>query len=201
MHIFSPPSFGQIALLFALRDGHARAYFMTGRRDEHVRLSGARHFPLFVQYCADSGVPQVWFEGVEVDGPLATFEGADSWVEHPYRDGVVLIGDAAAASDPAWGSGLSLTLRDVRVLRDLLLSTDDWQAAADAYAAEHGRYYRSLHAFEDWMTQVMYGLGPEADRIRACALPQLAAGQGPDIVAAGPDRPANENDRRTFLGI
>lgn len=38
-----------------------------------------------------------------------------------------------------------LTLRDVRVLRDCLLATDDWHAAAHAYAQQHDRYYGALH--------------------------------------------------------
>jgi 2-polyprenyl-6-methoxyphenol hydroxylase-like FAD-dependent oxidoreductase len=43
---------------------------------------------------------------------------------HPYRRGVALVGDAAAVSDPSWGQGLSMTLRDVRVLRDQLLASE-----------------------------------------------------------------------------
>ncbi len=36
-----------------------------------------------------------------------------------------------------WGCRLSLTLRDIRVLRDRLLADTDWDRAAHAYAAEH----------------------------------------------------------------
>jgi menaquinone-9 beta-reductase len=200
IHLFRPSAFGQAALLFAHPDGRGRAYFFTGHRSEHARLSGLRDYPLLVRYCVESGVPSEWLVGAEPIGPLATFEGADSWVDHPYRNGVVLIGDAAAASDPSWGSGLALTLRDVRVLRDELLATDDWHAAANAYASEHDKYYAALHAFESWMTQVMYGLGPEADRCREFALPALAAGEGPDITGRGPDGPHDDDARRRFLG-
>ncbi|MFP3435856.1 FAD-dependent monooxygenase, partial [Paraburkholderia sp. SIMBA_061] len=77
--------------------------------------------------------------------PLAAYPGADCWVKHPYRDGVALIGDAAATSDPSFGCGLALTLRDVRVLRDCLLSNDDWHAAAEDYARQHDAYYAALH--------------------------------------------------------
>lgn len=77
-------------------------------------------------------------------GPLARFNGADHWVNHPARDGVVLIGDAAAASDPSWGSGLSLTLRHVRDLRDRILNNDDWGKAAEEYAIEHDRRYEKF---------------------------------------------------------
>jgi 8-oxo-dGTP pyrophosphatase MutT (NUDIX family) len=39
-------------------------------------------------------------------------------LHYVFFAGVVLVGDASATSDPSWGCGLSLTLRDVRVLRD-----------------------------------------------------------------------------------
>ena len=66
-------------------------------------------------------------------------------MNHPYRDGVALLGDAAAASDPTHGQGLSLTLRDARVLRDHLLRSSDWDAAGNAYAVEHDGYTDRLH--------------------------------------------------------
>jgi 2-polyprenyl-6-methoxyphenol hydroxylase-like FAD-dependent oxidoreductase len=66
---------------------------------------------------------------------LVKFDAPDSSTNQPYSDGVVLIEDAAAASDPCFGCGLSLTLRDVRVLRDRLTSMPDFAAAADVYAA------------------------------------------------------------------
>ena len=33
-------------------------------------------------------------------GPLASFACDEDWVEHPYREGVTLIGDAAAPPTP-----------------------------------------------------------------------------------------------------
>jgi len=57
----------------------------------------------------------------------------------------VLAGDAAASNDPSWGQGLSLTLRDVRVLRDRLLATSDWETACRDYAREHDRHYGVIH--------------------------------------------------------
>jgi hypothetical protein len=46
-------------------------------------------------------------------GPLATFDVSESWVDHPYREGVALLGDAGATSDPTFGQGMSTTLRDL----------------------------------------------------------------------------------------
>ena len=51
----------------------------------------------------------------------------------------MLVDDAAATNDPCFGCGLSLTLRDVRVLRDALLDVEDWDAACHRYADEHDR--------------------------------------------------------------
>ena len=47
--------------------------------------------------------PAQWYAGARAIGPLATFDRAETWVDHPYKAGVVLIGDAAAASDPTPG--------------------------------------------------------------------------------------------------
>ena len=200
IHVFRPPSFGQSVLLFPLGGGRCRAYFATGRRSEHSWLSGSGHFPEFVARCVETGAPPEWFARAELAGPLATFEAADSWVEKPYHDGVVLVGDAAASSDPCWGCGLSLMFRDVKTLRDLLVSTDDWRAAACQYAAEHDKYYGRLRTILSWLRTVLYDLGTGADRIRAHALPQLANGSGPDLVGRGPDNPADEAARVRFLG-
>jgi 2-polyprenyl-6-methoxyphenol hydroxylase-like FAD-dependent oxidoreductase len=135
-------------------------------------------------------------------GPLATFDGAESWVEHPYKDGVVLLGDAAATSDPTWGQGLSLTLRDVRVLRDHLLAHADWEVAGHAYAAEHDRYYGVLHTVDNWLTELFLAIGPDADARRATALPLIAqdATRVPDHYASGLELPLNETVRRRFFG-
>lgn len=62
-------------------------------------------------------------------GPCATFSGEQTWCGEPYADGVVLLGDAGGYDDPVDGQGLSLAMRDVRQLSELLLATDDWTVA------------------------------------------------------------------------
>ena len=86
--------------------------------------------PRFIDTSIRIGVPAEYFAGARVAGPLATFDATDNWVEHPYRDGIALIGDAAATSDPTWGQGMSITARGVRVLTENLKSSEDWDAAA-----------------------------------------------------------------------
>lgn len=200
VHVFVAPNYGHASLLFPIGNGRVRAYFTTGRRAEHRVLSGAVSVSDFSNYSADSGVPREWLDRAHLVGPLATFEGADVWVDHPYKEGFVLVGDSAAANDPCWGCGLSLTLRDVRVLRDALLASDDWDAACHRYAAEHDSYYGALRRITSWLRAVRYSLGPEGDQLREHALPRLADGSGPDLLAQGPDCPSDEDARIRFLG-
>jgi 2-polyprenyl-6-methoxyphenol hydroxylase-like FAD-dependent oxidoreductase len=57
------------------------------------------------------------------------FVGYDELVAPSAADGVVLLGDAGGYDDPVDGQGLSLAMRDVRQLSELLLATDDWTVA------------------------------------------------------------------------
>jgi menaquinone-9 beta-reductase len=63
-------------------------------------------------------------------GPCATFSGEQTWCDQPYADGLVLVGDAGGYDDPVDGQGLSLTMRDVRQLSELLFATGDWTVGA-----------------------------------------------------------------------
>ena len=123
-------------------------------------------------------------------------------MEHPYQDGIALVGDAAASNDPAYGSGLSLTVRDVRVLCDHLQRHDDWDAAGHAYAAEHDRYYGILHTVTNWFGQLFYDTGPDADARRARALPRIAqdGSRVPDHLFSGPDLAVDDTHRQRFFG-
>jgi len=200
--MFINPSRGQFSLTIPLGQQKFRAYVGIFRQNGSRHLSGQRSLPEFVETSIAAGAPSVWYEGAKEIGPLASFEGADSWVEHPYRDGVALVGDAAASNDPSFGCGLSLALRDVRVLRDKLLAEDDWDAAGHAYAAEHDRHYGAVHRLTDWMRVMSYDPRPEAAAIRARAFPLIAQDRTrrPDIVGLGPESPSDEAARRRFFG-
>ncbi len=190
------------ALLFPQGNRRLRAY-VAFRSDTGVRrLSGKERLPDFLRVCGTTGVPSEWLAGVQPVGPLAAFEGADSSVAFPYRDGVVLVGDAAATSDPVWGCGMSLTLRDVRVLRDALLASSDWDAAAHAYAEEHDRYYSRLHTLEDWMATLFFDNSPEGETRRARLFAKVLGDTSRliDIVGRGPDQDVDERARRHFFG-
>jgi 2-polyprenyl-6-methoxyphenol hydroxylase-like FAD-dependent oxidoreductase len=102
---------------------------------------------------------------------------------------VALIGDAAATSDPSWGQGLALTVHDVRLLRDHLLASEDWDAAGHAYAEAHDRDFAVVHETEDWWTRLIYTQGPEADERRGRVMPRLMQEPDflPDTFQVGPE--------------
>ncbi len=54
-------------------------------------------------------------------GPCRSFKNSDTIVQHVALPGVVLVGDAAGHNDPLIGQGLSITMRDLRLVRDALL--------------------------------------------------------------------------------
>jgi len=195
------PEIGQAVPLFPQGGGRVRAY-LTQIRATGTRLQGAADIPRFIAESVRSGAPAEWYAGAKALGPLATFEGADVWVDHPYKKGVVLIGDAAASSDPNWGQGLPLTVRDVRVLRDCLLSDENWDAAGHAYAAEHDRHYGVIHRVENWMAQMFFEPGAAGEACRARAFPLIAQDptRAPDHLTSGPEMPADETVRRRFFG-
>jgi 2-polyprenyl-6-methoxyphenol hydroxylase-like FAD-dependent oxidoreductase len=201
-HVVINSQLGRAIALFPQGDGRVRGYLIY-QVSEGVRFQGENDVPRFVEESVKSGAPAEWFEGARPGGPLATFEGADMWVPHPYADGVALVGDAAASNDPSYGEGLSLTVRDVRVLRDHLLSERDWDLAGRQYAAEHDRHYGVMHAVTRLFTKLFLERGPEAEARRSRVLPLIAEDKTrvPDHMVSGPDLPFDAAVERRFLGL
>ena len=95
-----------------------------------------------------------------------------------------------------------MTLRSVRLLRDQLLKTEDWEVAGHAYAEEQHRHFSVIHTLEDWLRSMLLETGPEADTRRVRALPLIAQDDTrmPDLFGMGPDAPVSETIRRRFFG-
>jgi 2-polyprenyl-6-methoxyphenol hydroxylase-like FAD-dependent oxidoreductase len=185
-----------------LGKGRARMYFVYIGAMGDRKLSGKDKIGEFVEALRSTMAPGEWFDGMEVIGPLAEFEGNDHWVTSPSKPGLAMIGDAAAATDPSWGCGLSKTLVDVETLAKCLTETDDWNAALERYAAEHDDYYMKLHKILSWMTQLVWTGGPAADERRARVFPRLSQDPTgfPDSIGHGPFGPSDERARRLILG-
>ncbi|MFQ5704226.1 MAG: hypothetical protein ACE5HT_09405 [Gemmatimonadales bacterium] len=200
---FRQPGRGEGTLIFPLGDGRVRIYFFYRMRNGDRRgLTGERKFSEFIAACIGAGVPADWIEHARSAGPLAEFDGADKWIDRPYKHGIALVGDAASCNDPTWGNGLSLSLRDVRTFTDRLKETDDWHAAGQQYATQHEEYYRNIKRITGWLADLHYEIGPEADRRREKAYDLLREdkSRSPDFIALGPDAPHNETARRRLFG-
>ena len=167
------------------------------------RLQGEQALPRFLDYSRrTTPFPEVYDGLLHLLGPLASFTCDEDWVEHPYHDGVALIGDAAATTDPVYGQGLSLALRDVRTLSEKLLSNNHWDTAGNEYAVEHRRYFSAIHTSCGWLRQIFQEQGPEADQRRATALSLIASDPTriPDHIMSGPELPIDDNVRARFFG-
>ena len=142
------------------------------------------------------------YAGVKSAGPLATFDVSESWVDHPYRDGVALLGDAAATSDPTFGQGMPTTLRDARVLRDALVGNSDWDQAGHHFASQHDAYFQNSHKVCGWLRTLFQDPGAEAQALRQRAMPRIAEdlSRVPDHLFSGPDLPADDHVRERLFG-
>jgi len=95
----------------------------------------------------------------------------------------------------------TLTVRDVRVLRDQLLSSENWNEVGHAYAEAHDRHYGVIHTVDNWLSQMFFETGPAGEARRARAFPLLAQDptRAPDHIFGGPDLPLDETVRRCFF--
>ncbi|MCB0062157.1 MAG: FAD-dependent monooxygenase [Caldilineaceae bacterium] len=191
---------GVFALLFPQGGKRVRAYISSPIASQ-FGLSGKSAISTFIELFQKAGAPAAYFAGAKPIGPLACYRGTHAWVAHPYKHGVALIGDAAATTDPTHGQGISLTLRDVRVLRDQLVSHNNWDEAGHAYATEHDHYHDIVHTYESWVKRLWYTIGPEATarRQKVLAAWEDDPSRTLDIVMSGPNEPLSEETRQRFF--
>jgi len=141
-------------LVFHQRAGRARVYLCTGLSGQH-RFSGRTGTEQFLAACNVSCYP--WSEQVMAAtpaGPCATYAGDDTWTDAPYADGVVLVGDAAGHNDPIIGQGLSIALRDARIVRDLVLDGAREAAAFAPYGDERSSRMERVRFIADVLAVV-----------------------------------------------
>ncbi len=138
-----------VLLMFHQGGGRARLYACVGRScqrrfagpDATARLLAAwkpGRYPLSGLVAA--GIPA---------GPCATYPGDDTWTDTPFAEGVVLVGDAAGHNDPIVGQGLSIALRDARIVRDLILDGTGPPADFAPYGRERSERMRRLRLIAD----------------------------------------------------
>jgi 2-polyprenyl-6-methoxyphenol hydroxylase-like FAD-dependent oxidoreductase len=150
-------------LVFPRPNGLARLYLMWdfARRG---RFAGADRETAFLDAfrvdCLPGGAD---LASARPAGPCATYPMNDAWSDVPFAEGVVLIGDAAGWNDPIIGQGLSIAMRDVRIVADILRARSDWSPSAfRPYAEERAERMRRLRLSAQLTTEIRATFTPEA---------------------------------------
>jgi 2-polyprenyl-6-methoxyphenol hydroxylase-like FAD-dependent oxidoreductase len=189
--------------------GRSRVYLCHSLDGNHL-FAGPDGSSRFLEAFATACLPQAEaIADARPAGPCATYPAEDTRCEEPYSEGVVLIGDAGGYSDPITGQGLSMAMRDVRVLSELLLGSDDWSRDALApFGAEKGERMRRVKFIAEIMSTLFADFVPEAHGRRLEALARMQQDEslglwlasllvGPDGV---PDMVFEEQTRRQLIG-
>ena len=188
-------------LAFPQGNGRVRLYLglPNSARSTFTGPSGPANFINAFRFDSLPGSEHV--SRATVAGPCAAYPGDDTWTDEPFAEGVVLVGDAAGYSDPTIGQGLSIAMRDVRLVADALLGTTDWGPGLFAsYAEERRERMRRLRASAELIGRLHVIDDPDACAIRRRAFPKamsdpallmlmVAPIAGPDLAPAGAFEP------------
>jgi 2-polyprenyl-6-methoxyphenol hydroxylase-like FAD-dependent oxidoreductase len=150
-------------LVFPQHENKARLYIGYSIEDK-TRLAGADKAKAFLEAFRVDAIPDSErFVDASPAGPCAAYPMFDSWSDAVAADGVVFAGDAAGFSDPTIGQGLSIALRDARMIRDVLLGGEDWSREAFApYVEERTERMRRLRFIVQVFTDAHIPLGLDA---------------------------------------
>lgn len=200
-HQAHPP--GAMVVLFPRGNGRARAYLVCAPA-EAAAFRGPNAAADFITACAAS-LPEPAMRAAKPAGPVSFFSAADVQSTRLNAPGVVLVGDAAGATDPSQGHGLSLAFRDARELAELLRDESDWSRATPAFAEHRQTYVAPLREHARWAGLLTIDRGPDADarrhRVASARDVDPTAGGYAGIYAFGPDGLVPDDAaRRHFFG-
>ncbi len=183
-------------LIFPQGNGRLRLYLGYGF-GQKTRFAGADCEATFLEAFRREHVPHMAkVADARIAGPCHSAPNQSTWTESPLTEGAVLIGDAAGFNDPIIGQGLSISMRDVRIVSEALLASDHWSMATlQAYAEERAERMRRLRFAGNTSSLLYAEFGDEAlgRRVRfreqSAANPALgiarAAGMvGPEMLPA-----------------
>jgi 2-polyprenyl-6-methoxyphenol hydroxylase-like FAD-dependent oxidoreductase len=131
--------------VFPQGSGRVRLYlgYDLGQRGRFSGVGGERRF--LDAFRLSSLPDREMFASGRPAGPCHGYPNADTWIDAPMAPGVVLIGDAAGHNDPTIGQGLSIALRDARLIHEALLGSKQWTTEMFLpYASERRTRMRRL---------------------------------------------------------
>jgi 2-polyprenyl-6-methoxyphenol hydroxylase-like FAD-dependent oxidoreductase len=147
--------------------GRVRVYLCPAVSQRH-RFTGTNGLQEFLSAMAFDCLPFGEQLGAcQPAGPLASYPGDESWCAEPFVKGVVLIGDAAGYNNPIIGQGLSIALRDARIVRDVIRAGDISPAAFAPYGEERLERMRRLRHAATFMAAALIDDGDDLRERRA----------------------------------
>jgi 2-polyprenyl-6-methoxyphenol hydroxylase-like FAD-dependent oxidoreductase len=182
-------------LVFPRADGRARLYLLHDVAQRGRFAGPGRERAFLDAWRSTTCIPGAErFADARPAGPCAFYPMNDSWTDEPCAPGVVLVGDAAGWNDPIIGQGLSIAMRDVRMVADAVRSGPDRSMAAFApYVRERRERMRRLRISAQVQTALVATFTPAAAARRKAYLsvfrsdpvlggPRLAPQLGPERV-------------------
>ncbi|MFJ1792329.1 NAD(P)/FAD-dependent oxidoreductase [Kitasatospora griseola] len=120
------------------REGARARLYLLHDVAQKGRFSGPNRHAEFLQAFQLNCLPdREMFATATPSATCAFYPMNDAWADLPFAPGAVLVGDAAGWTDPVIGQGLSIALRDARMVRDALRSSSTWEPKAlEPYARE-----------------------------------------------------------------
>jgi 2-polyprenyl-6-methoxyphenol hydroxylase-like FAD-dependent oxidoreductase len=161
--------------VFPQAPGRLRLYLSFGL-DQKSRFAGSDKERKFLEAFRLATVPNSEsIANARIAGPCHAIPNHSTWTDTPVAPGVVLLGDAAGYNDPIIGQGLAITMRDIRVVSELLLGSGEWDQALFApYVEERRERMRRLRMAAAMDSVVHAEFGPEATARKLRIITQAA---------------------------
>ncbi|MEU2793433.1 NAD(P)/FAD-dependent oxidoreductase [Streptomyces sp. NPDC007100] len=145
------------------RDGARARLYLLHDVAQKGRFSGPDRQAEFLKAFQLRCIPNSeMFASATPSASCAFYPMNDAWADTPVAPGAVLVGDAAGWSDPVVGQGLSIALRDARMVWDALRSHSRWSPEAFAsYAGERETRMRRIRVSGSVRTTMNMTFTPE----------------------------------------
>jgi 2-polyprenyl-6-methoxyphenol hydroxylase-like FAD-dependent oxidoreductase len=152
---------GRLFFVFPQGSGRIRLYRLVLPHERPMFAGRGRTERFLAEFALDSVPNSQHLAGAEPAGPCVTWPMHDAWARRPVIEGVVLIGDAAGYTNPLIGQGLSMALRDVRLVAETLLDGGAEPAAFEGYVRERRERLRRLRFAVEMFARWRCVMGPE----------------------------------------
>jgi menaquinone-9 beta-reductase len=196
-------------LVFPQGSGRIRLYLCYSV-EERGRFSGQHAAKNFLEAFRVPTLPHSEeIAAGQIAGPCLGYPNADTWVDEPTAPGVVLIGDAAGHNDPTIGQGLSIAIRDVRLVAGALSNAASWEIGVFSdYVSERRERMRRLRYTARLASKIRCEFGEEADLRRAeiarriAKDPSVSLPTSPSLIGpfGVPDKAFEEQALKNLLG-